>query len=87
MNFYDTPHWFIMLLCWAIFPRLTMLLTGFCFLPFAGFLFWVGWIFIPRFLIAFFATYHFWNTNPVLCVIAWVVAISGAWGAGNSIKN
>lgn len=38
---------------------------------------WVAWLFAPRFLVAFLATIGYWQTNPVLVMIAWFVAFSG----------
>lgn len=31
----------------------------------------------PRFLIAYLATVAYWQTNPILVVIAWLVALGG----------
>ena len=58
------------------FPRLTMLVTGICF-AWSGILFWLGWIFLPRLTVAILATTVYWHTNPILCVISWLWAISG----------
>lgn len=40
-----------------------------------GFWSWVGWLFCPRLLAAILATHYYWNTNPVLCVVTWIVAL------------
>lgn len=70
-------HGFFFVLFMCLFPRLTMLFSGICFKAFAGPLFWVGWILAPRLTVAIIATFLYWNTNPVLCVLTWMWALSG----------
>jgi hypothetical protein len=69
-----THHSIWQLLGWVFFPRIMFwffsVITG-------GFWFWVGVFFVPRIMVAFWATTYYWNTNPIICVIAWVVALSG----------
>lgn len=69
-----TNHSFLQLLGWVFFPRLMFwffsVITG-------GFWFWVGVLFVPRIMVAFWATTYYWHTNPLICVIAWIVALSG----------
>jgi hypothetical protein len=64
--------WFIFFM--FFFPRLTLLfssvLTG-------GWLWWLGWLFAPRLLVAILATTAFWNTNTVLVVFTWLWALCG----------
>ena len=67
--------WFIFFLCFL--PRLTMLLSGICFMFFAGPLFWVGWLLAPRITVAILATFFYFPTNPILCVITWMWALGG----------
>lgn len=67
-------HPWLFLFCMACFPRLTMLFAVAT--PF-GFLHWLGWFFAPHLLAAIMATYMYWRTNPVLCVIAWSCALGG----------
>ena len=65
--------WFIVFM--FLFPRLTMLFMGICFMPFAHpVLFFFGWLLTPRLVIAILATSVYWDTNPVLCVLAWMNA-------------
>ena len=73
MNYWDV-HGLLFLLFLIVFPRLTMLFTGVC-CSFSGVLFWVGWLFKPRLTIAILATIVYWNTNPTLVILAWVVAL------------
>jgi len=62
----------------ALFPRITLLFIGG---PF-GVLAWLGWLFVPHFLVAILATTTYWHTNPVLCIIAWFLAFAGTGGEG-----
>jgi len=67
----------------AIFPRITLLFVGG---PF-GVLAWLGWLFCPHLLVAILATTQYWSTNPVLCVIAWFVALVGTGGEGRIVHR
>ncbi len=58
------------------FPRITMLISGICF-AWSGFLFWLGWLLAPRLTVAILATTIYWPTNPILCIFAWLWALSG----------
>lgn len=42
-----------------------------------GALQWLGWAFVPHFTVALFATFRYWETDPVLVVIAWIFAFAG----------
>lgn len=65
-------HGILQLLGWVFFPRIMFIffsaMTG-------GLFFWVGVLFIPRFMVAFWATTYYWDTNPILCILAWLIAI------------
>lgn len=77
MNFWDV-HSFWFLFAIAFFPRITMLFAGICAMPFAyPVWFWLGWILAPRLVVAILATTFYWGTNPILCVLAWIIALSG----------
>lgn len=84
----DTGFWqhhgLLFLVGITLFPRLTMLVAvpG----PFS-LLAWLGWAFAPHFLVAFLATSLYWQTNPVLCVIAWAVAFGGTGGEGYTTRR
>lgn len=58
----------------AIFPRLTLIFSS---VPFGGLLWWLGLFFAPRILVATLATVNYWNTNPILVILAWLVALGG----------
>ncbi len=67
-------HNFLFLVFISFFPRLTLLFSS---VPFGGFLWWTGFFFMPRLLVAVLATLAYAKTNPLLVGIAWVVALSG----------
>ena len=50
-------------------PRLALL---FCDYEFA-LVDWLLWIFFPRLLVAILGTAYYWNTNSVICIIAWLM--------------
>ena len=62
------------LIAWMVFPRLMFwffsVITG-------GFFFWLGVFFVPRIMVAFWATSYYWHTNPILCIVAWIIALTG----------
>lgn len=68
MNFFDT-HTTLTLLGLVFFPRITLLLANFVT---GGVLWWLGWIFAPRLLIAILSL-PFWSTNPFLVIVAWLL--------------
>ena len=70
-------HGILFCIFMALFPRLTMLFTSICFMPFAGPLFWVGWVLAPRLTVAIIATFLYFATNPILCIIVWMWALGG----------
>jgi hypothetical protein len=76
MDFWQNHDWFFLIFI-AIFPRLTLLFAVAT--PF-GWLAWLGWVFCPHLLVAILATTKYWDTNPVLCVISWIVALGGTGG-------
>ena len=73
VNFWD-KHGFFFLLLIAIFPRLTLLFSS---VAFGGFLWWLGFFFCPRILVASLATIAYFHTNPVLVILSWLVALGG----------
>lgn len=58
----------------TLFPRLTLLISS---VASGGFLWWLAWAFSPRLLVAYLATIAYWQTNPILVVISWVIALGG----------
>lgn len=72
-NFWDF-HGLFFLACITVFPRLTLLLSS---VAWGGLLWWLGWIFAPRILVAVLATLAYWHANPILVLIAWFIAVGG----------
>ncbi len=72
-NYWDR-HGFWFLIFITLFPRLTLLFSN---VVSGGFLWWLGWLFMPRFLVAILATISYWNNNPFLVVFSWLIAIGG----------
>ncbi len=83
MNFFE-HHGIIFLICIAVFPRLTLFFAS---TMSFGILGWLRFIFTPHLLVAILATTYYWHTNPVLCVISWVVALGGTGAEGKVAKN
>lgn len=67
-------HGVFFLIAITIFPRLTLLFSS---VATGGFLWWLGFFFCPRILVASLATVSYFHTNPVLVVISWIVALGG----------
>lgn len=74
-----TKHGWFFLFSIALFPRLTLLVSGLIFstITFGGFLWWIGFLFAPRILIATLATIAYWNTNQILVILSWLIAFGG----------
>ncbi|MDP3999409.1 MAG: hypothetical protein Q8P76_02330 [bacterium] len=75
--------WFLVAI--AFFPRITMLVVGT--VSSFGLLGWLGFIFAPHLTVAILATTYYWHTNPVLCVIAWLVALTGTSSEAGAAKK
>jgi hypothetical protein len=85
MNFFD-HHGVLTLIGLALFPRITLLVASFAT---GGLFWWLGWLFTPHILVAVLSL-DYWDTNPVLVIIAWFMAIFGTGGEGgyaNSRSN
>jgi len=73
VNFWDV-HSVLFIFFMFFFPRLTLLFSS---VAFGGILWWLGWIFAPRLLVAILATFAYWEANTILVVLTWFWAISG----------
>lgn len=87
MDFWTNHGIFFLLLC-QLFPRLTIVF-GTAFPLGADQI--IAWLLAPRFLAAYLATQYYWDTNPVLVMVAWVMAVSSMIGStvsmGTSLNN
>jgi hypothetical protein len=76
MSYWEV-HTVFFLIGLTFFPRLTVLLfshvTG-------GLVFWIFFLCFPRIVIPILAAYHYWDTNPILVVISFIVCLSGETG-------
>jgi hypothetical protein len=82
MNFWDYHGiWFLLGL--TFFPRITTFF--FMATPF-WWLAWLGWIFTPHLLVAFYSL-QYWNENPFLVFMAWVIAFTGTGGEAKVADN
>jgi hypothetical protein len=77
-------HGIFFLIFITLFPRLTMLFA--VTVPF-GFLAWLGWLFAPHLTVAILATQYYWHTNPILCIIAWFIALAGTGGEYKVVRS
>lgn len=73
--------WFLIGL--ALVPRITLLF--FAATPF-GWLAWLGWVVAPHFLVAVLSL-PFWNSHPVLVIIAWLMAFLGTGGEAQTARR
>jgi hypothetical protein len=78
IDFFSKHGWFF-LFSIALFPRLTLLVSGLLVgsIEFGGFLWWLGFFFAPRILVATLATVSYWHTNQFIVVLAWLIALGG----------
>lgn len=72
-NYWDA-HGIGLLIGLALLPRLTLLLSS---IATGGLLWWVAWFGAPRMLISVLATITYFESNPTLVVIAWLIALGG----------
>jgi len=73
MDFWDT-HTILFIIAMFFFPRLTML---FATTYGGGLLYWLGWFFAPRLIVAIIATILYSDTNLILVALTWFWAFSG----------
>ena len=82
MDFFER-HSEITLLGLAFFPRLWLLFGGFAT---GGILWWLGLIFTPHLLVAILSL-PYWETNPMLVIVAWVLALLGTGGEASTASK
>jgi len=75
-NFWEVHNIFF-LLGLVFFPRITVIFFSYVI---AGPLFWIFFLFFPRIVIPILAAYHYWDTNPVLVVLSFIISLSAETG-------
>jgi len=73
MDNFFTNHTMGYLIILSIFPRFGLLFCGIQ----GTIFFWIGWLFLPRVMIAILATLFYSTTNPILVILSWISAFSG----------
>lgn len=76
-------HSVVALIFLALFPRLTLIIASFAT---GGLLWWLGWIFSPHLLVAILAL-PYWHSNPVLVIVAWLLALTGSTAEGKTVRK
>jgi hypothetical protein len=84
MTDFWSAHGIVFLTFLIAFPRLTMLFATA--VPF-GVLAWMAWLFVPSLLVAILATNYYWQTNPILCVGAWLWFAAKVGGSGKAARR
>ena len=82
MDFFQHHGW-LFLIAVTIFPRLTLLFSS---VISGGVLWWLGFFLTPHLLVAFLSL-PYWDSNPALVAIAWIVAIFGTGSEGKVAKR
>lgn len=72
MNFWES-HTLLFCIGMYFFPRLTLFFAT----PWGGIFWWLGFIFLPRLMVALLATTYYGSTNPLLCLFVWFWALRG----------
>ncbi len=83
VNFWDV-HGVFFIFFMFFFPRLTLLFSS---VISGGVLWWLGWIFAPRLLVAILATTAYWETNRILVVLTWLWALGGEGFEKNTVRK
>lgn len=83
INYFEN-HGIILLFGLALFPRLTLLFSS---IASGGLFWWLSWLVFPRVLIATLATFAYFQTNPVLVTISWLVAFGGESFEKRTLRN
>jgi hypothetical protein len=73
VDFWSVHGW-IFIVAMFFFPRLTLLFSS---VISGGILWWLGFVFAPRLLVAILATSAYWNSNTILVVLTWIWALGG----------
>lgn len=86
---YWEAHGILLLVGLLILPRTTVIAGVWInFLAVSGGpLFWIGFLIIPRIFIACIACANYWETNPILCILAVMACIGGESVEKEGVKH
>jgi hypothetical protein len=74
MTDYWEAHGILFTLGLMLFPRITVFFfSGVV----GGALFWIGFLIFPRIVVCVLAAYHYWETNPITVVLAFIWCFAG----------
>jgi hypothetical protein len=78
VDYFNKHGWFFLVFL-SLFPRVTLLFSGLLLnsIEFGGMLWWASFFLAPRILVATLATINYWNTNQILVILAWLIALGG----------
>lgn len=83
MSYWEV-HGVLFLIGLTLFPRLTVLL----FSHVTGLLiFWIFFMCFPRIVIPILAAYHYWDSNPILVVISFLICLGGETGEKTVVRR
>ncbi len=83
MDFWEV-HGIFFIIFMFFFPRLTLFFSS---VVSGGILWWLGFLFMPRLLVAILATKYYWDTNEILVILAWFWAFGLESGEKVMVKN
>ena len=73
MDNFWSYHTIFLLVGLTFFPRISLF---FCNIP-GSLLFWIGWLTLPRIVISINATIYYIESNPLLVILSWIIALGG----------
>lgn len=82
-NYWDV-HGLLFLLGLTFFPRITVIFFSYVT---GGLLFWIFFLLFPRLVIPILAAYHYWDTNPILVVLSFLICLGGESGEKTIVKR
>ncbi len=83
MNFWQA-HGLFFLAGLVFFPRITVVFFS---NVIGGPLFWIFFLFFPRLVIPILAAYHYWDTNPILVILSFLICLGGEGGEKTIVKR
>jgi hypothetical protein len=82
-NFWNV-HTFLFLIGITFFPRITVFFFSHVV---GGLVFWIFFLIFPRIVIPILAAYHYWDTNPVLVILSFIICLSAETGEKEVVRR